>query len=236
MELPLPSLATVEAVWGWSKKNMGIWFQILRNPSSVLSAIDFKSTDSTIAAIQFAIFPISLSIIIEYQIYILANDTTLGFGGYIVAKIVAYFAFVFIYALAQQYSAKIFLRRGEFNACIIATLYAAAFWPIVVLTNYAVATNDMWPFLKIHLEISEISELLNHITKKQSLELFASTLITITVWIYLLGKFVPMAAITHGTSRSRAFLICLGTIAIGTPLTALFMQPFSKIFYGYDLF
>ncbi|MGY4408817.1 hypothetical protein ACVWW4_000553 [Bradyrhizobium sp. LB7.1] len=152
MEIPVPSLATIEAAWNWALENIQRWFRVFQRPSSALEDIDLDSLESTIAALQFSIFPISLSIIIELPIYLLAKDTTFGFVGYVIAKFVAYFAIVFIFAVCQRVSAKLLFGKGTMNACVVATLYATAFWPLVVLGGYIqVSCTDLLNKMKANM-------------------------------------------------------------------------------------
>jgi hypothetical protein len=118
MEFPLPSLGTIEAVWECIKRNIEPWIRTLRDPQLVRSEIDLTASPSTISAIQFAIFPISLSIAIQLPICILTGDKTPGFSGYVAAKIVAYSGFVALYAFAQRLFAKIFRGQGAFK-CLL---------------------------------------------------------------------------------------------------------------------
>jgi hypothetical protein len=229
MEIPIPGLASVETVWQWSKRSIEIWFQVLKDPSVILGTIDFGATESTIAALEFALFPVSLSITIELPIYLMTKDTTFGFAGYVVAKFVAYFGFVFIYALAQRISASVVARTKSMNACLITTLYAAAFWPIVVLTNYLVLPfKDLFP---LKLNGGKVN-----FTGEQAVFVGVALIVGLIMNIYLLRKFIAMAKLTHRVGTARAFLISLGTIVIGTPLTLLFIVPFQVLFYGFSLF
>ena len=234
MEFPVPSLGTIQAVWEWSKRNIELWVQTLKNPASVLSSIDLQATQSTIAAIQFSAFPISISILIELPLYLMTKDPTLGFSGYVVAKIVAYSAFVVIYAIAQRFSAMICFGHGKLNACFIATLYAAAFWPPLVLTNFFM-TNLVPALSSMSTGDDAALILISGLTKTQVLSLVVNALIGGVLIIYLIRKFSSMAGVTHGVGRVRSSSICLGTMVIGTPMTWFFAGPLWKMFYGFDL-
>jgi hypothetical protein len=155
------------------------------------------------------------------------------FSGYVVAKLIAYSAFVFIYAIAQRISAKALFGHGTFNACLIATLFAASFWPIMVLTNYFMiglgdVMNSVWRDSPIAI--------INRLTTKDIIFLCINSVLGFVLTIYLIRKFVSMAMVTHSVGRFRAFLITLGTLIIGTPFTLVFFNPLEKIFYGYSFF
>jgi hypothetical protein len=130
MEIPVPSLATVEAAWNWALKNLQVWFRVLSNPASVLSDTDLDTTDSTLAAVQFSIFPIALSVLLDLPIYIVRNEVTVGVVGFVAIDFITDYITMFIYAVSQRVSAKMFFGKGKFNACLVATLYAQAFSPL----------------------------------------------------------------------------------------------------------
>jgi hypothetical protein len=230
MEIPVPSIATIEACWLWAKRNLELLFKVLGDPKAVIVPIDFNAASSTIQALQFAVFPIIVSIAIELPIYLMTKDTTLGFGGYVVAKLIAYSAFVLVYAFAQRISATILWGRRNLRVCLIVTLYATAFWPIMVLTNYfVIPVNDI-------VSVSAMSHLdPTKLTERQLIFLAFNFFIGILLAIFFVVRFTAMTAVAHGVGRIRAFLIVLLTIVIGTPVTLLFIEPLSMLFYGHDL-
>jgi hypothetical protein len=168
---------------------------------------------------------------IELPVYLLAANGPLGFAGYFLVKLVAYYGFVFIYALSQRFSAAVVFGRGRMNACLIATLYASAFWPLVVLQNFEMIEFAV-PFSTALKGNGNIFELL---TRGQLVELTLSGLLATVLSIYLLSKFVQMARATHKVGRVRACMISFGTILVGTTTTLVVFEPIHKIFYGLDL-
>jgi hypothetical protein len=233
MEIPVPSLATIEAGWKWALENVQRWFHVLQSPSSVLKDIDLDSLESILAALQFSIFPISLSIIIELPIYLLAKDTTFGLVGYVIAKFVAYFAIVFIFAVCQRVSAKMLFGKGTMNACVVATLYATAFWPLVVLAEYTQISNaSLLTKMKENVFSGLDGQFVASLSRTEYVELAGFDLMTGVLGVYLLYKFVPVAALTHRVGRLRASMICLSTMIIGQLPIYFLMLPLSKPFFG----
>lgn len=227
MEVPVPSLENLKAGWSWTVEKLQLWFEVLKDPAGVLKKIDLNSTTSAIDAIQFAIFPILLACVITLPIYLMTKDTTLGFLGYFIVALITAAGSTLVYSIAQRISA-IFLRgKGTFNACAIATLYAAAFRPLVDLTNY---------FQVNHRElIRKVSDgnTRNALPPDELITLTGDFLITLVLAAYLTVKFVPVTCYVHGVGRLRAVMIIWLTMIIGFITVGLLLNSLLRVmFFG----
>ena len=223
MEIPVPSIETIKVGWDWILKNLQVWFQVLREPSEVLEKRDLDSTDTLIAAIQFAVFPVALASIVQLPLYLMTKDTAFGFVGYFVVCAVAYPTVVFICAASQRTGAVIFRGKGSLTACTISTLYATAFWPLVELVNYSELMNHRETYKKLYAGAPD------SLTSGDVTALWIDVSVLAIITIYLISKFVPMTRVVHKVGRFRALMICLLTMIVATVLTNSVIQPIQKM-------
>jgi hypothetical protein len=225
MEIPIPSLENIKAVWGWTLQRLQLWFQVLRDPAGVLERIDLNSTDETITAIQFAVFPITLGTVLMIPPFLVSmtKDTTFGIVSFLIVNLIVSGLSVFIYAVAQRLGAKLVSGKGSLNACTISTLYGTAFWPLSAIIVYT-ATNHRDFYNTLSPDVLP--------SRSEVLLVLTDLMILAVVVAYLLYKFLAMTKVVHKVGLLRALFICLVTAIVAFAVVNATMSSLSKAMMG----
>lgn len=223
MEIPVPSAENVKLAWEWTLKNLQLWLTVLRKPADMVETLDRESTDTLIGAIQFAVFPILLSVFIQLTPYLAIKDAPFGLGGYFVVCGFLYPAGIFSAAVSQRFSAIIVRGKGGLVACTISTLYATAFWPLMELVS-AIQVSHRATYIKINKSDDLSGADVGHLT--------VDLLLTLALGIYLFCKFVPMTKVVHQVGRMRAIAITLLTTFFFILSSFLFKPLVDTMFFG----
>jgi hypothetical protein len=211
MDIPTPSIEFLRTGWNWTLERLQIWIEMLRDPLEGVRPIDLNTTPAIVDGVQFAIFPIALTTIITLPLYLATKDQTLGFSGYLIAATFDNCGVVFFCAISQRFSAVIMRGKGGFNACLVATLYASAFLPLVGLEDYILMGQRNIYSKMMRGDLPNAHE---------SFVLLFDTFVLWLLAVYLTIRFVPMTKYIHRVGALRAIAIVWLTMILGTVLGA----------------
>ena len=215
MEIPVPSLESIKAVWTWTTSQVETSFKVMRDPVAILSDVDLTSTASIIKALQFAAFPILLLAALDIPVSVTVEKirTSIGVVGYFVYDVFASVLLIGIVVGAQRAAAVLVRGKGSLEACVISTLYGTAFWPIAALPGFTVINYR--DFVGKDLDTPAA--------------IFAFVAVGITlflVFVLFLSKYVPMARHVHKVGRLRGVVIVLLVMAISGALMNMTLGSF----------
>jgi hypothetical protein len=225
MEIPVPSLENVKVVWDWVIQRLELWFRVLRDPAGVLRGIELSSTNETITAIQFSIFPLLLNTVLMVPPFLMASkkEAEIGIVAFFAISLITNAFAIFIYSFGQRLSAALVAGKGRLNACTISTLYATAYWPLSVIVVY-VATNHRNIYDRLNSGVVP--------SNSEILLVCMDFFILAVVLGYPLFKYAAMTRVVHRVGGFRALFICLMTAAIAFSVINLMTSSTAKTLFG----
>jgi len=206
MDIPTLSLEFLKTGWNWTIERLELWIELLRDPLERTRSIDINSTSAIVDAVQFAVFPLALTTIITLPLYLAIKDHALGFTGYLIAATFDNCALLFVYAIAQRAGAIIMRGKATFNACLVVTLYASAFFPLVGLEDYVMMGRG-------HLYSKVLTD--RSLDPAETTQFLFDSLFLLALAIYLTFRFVPVTRHVQKVGTFRAIAIIWLTMFIG---------------------
>jgi hypothetical protein len=231
MAFELPSIQTLESLWNWAKNSIEIWCRAMGSLSDVVFRSDPDQYNTLVEAVQFSLFPVALSILIEIPYNVMWSAGKYGATG-VITDFVSDYMFIVFAACSQKISSIVVRGHGSLRASFTLALFGIAYLPVMSILGYVIipGKDEISLFISlINLEISRnFLELGYNILNRYGLHILAFALTTALFAIFLIIRFVPATAYIHKVGRVRALIICMLTLLFCSVSVVFVLGPLSN--------
>lgn len=201
MALELPPVETIRTLWDWTRQNLDLWARTFGSLRGTPEGRDLDGAETLIAALQFSFFAIFLALLVELPIAALIWPGWMA-PTRLLALAAEHYIQIVVVALCQRAVAFALRGGGSLRACLVATLFGTAYWPLVNLSDYAVLADPGSGTALIGCDFSRD-------TAPRLLRMpRIVTLLAVDLGLlaFLLTRFIPAIRLVHGVGAVRGAL------------------------------
>lgn len=195
----------------FAKKQLMVWFAVVRNPLAFISKINLRSTKAVTPALGFIVFVYVLTLLVAFPKMFLYQHVDVSNEIVVLTDFVLTALTFGLVGLTLYAAGKLLGGRGGLLESMVAGLYLTAFWPFVQLTDYVLSPK--------------LSSLDKQAAAMVRFILFVIVAVLVGAWIVV--KVAPVMAHVHRFGRVRAAIAvliqeCLIVVSILVYLRPLF--------------
>jgi hypothetical protein len=135
-EIPLPSLETIEKIFGWVAQQADTWLQVVKSPKEFISKIDLTSPRELGKSLQFLAFMLVCIRVLELPIDALRLHEQVFDATTQISMLVLYAIEVLLFSSSIYFFGKLSRGKGQYKSILTAMFYAVALWPFGILPAY----------------------------------------------------------------------------------------------------
>jgi len=147
-DVPQPSVETPTEISGWVQRQAAIWFSVLKDPKEFLARTDIDSQQALSKSIQFLVFIVVLSTVINWPHDLFIGHLSIFSPTYYLIQTVLLVLEMLVFSFVVHFSAKAMGGKGSVSRTMTSMFYAAGFYPIWSLLGYFdildPATKEAW--------------------------------------------------------------------------------------------
>jgi hypothetical protein len=143
-DIPQQSLETPTKISGWVQQQARIWFSVLKDPKEFVAGTDIDSQQALGNSIQFLFFIVVCSLVINWPLDLYTGHLSIFNPTYYLTLTLLIFLEILTFGFAVHVSAKAMGGKGSVSRTLTSMFYAAALYPIWVLSGYMNLFDPTW--------------------------------------------------------------------------------------------
>ena len=198
----------------FARKQLMVWLAVVRNPFTVISKMDLRSTKAVAPALRFVVFVYAVTLLVALPKMFLYQHVAVSSGVVVLTDFVVTALGFCLVGLTLYAAGKLMGGRGRLLGSMIAGLYLTALWPIVQVTDYVLSPElpDLGPRGTVVVRAVLLA------------------IVVMFVVVLIVAKVSPVMAHVHRVGRVRAPIAVLIQVLLIFVGLFLFLRPlFEKL-------